>query len=331
MVHALNFASSVPDAELVAIVDPDPNAASRPARELGVDQVFCDLDQALGGVDFDAVCIGAPTFAHAEIAVKAAREGKHILCEKPMALTLAECDAMIDAAKESGVVLQIGFMRRFDESFVEAKRAVDSGAVGEPVLIKSLTRGPGLPGSWYYSVERSNGLLAEVNSHDFDTVRWFMGEEIASVFSRAGNFKCRELAERYPRLYDYVLVSIGFESSKMGLVEGACPAGYGYDSRLEVVCTEGLVFAGRLNEESVVVCSSGGGVAQPISSSWRRKFKDAYLAEDRHFVECVLGNSPPAVGGEEGRAAVHAVIAANLSITTGRPVRLSEVAAAKTE
>ena len=325
MVHARNFRARVPDASLVAIVDPNLSAASQAAADLEVDTVFDNLDTALSATDFDAVCIGAPTFAHADITVKAAKAGKHILCEKPMAVTLEECDEMIAAASEFGVVLQVGFMRRFDEDFVAAKQALERGDIGRPVLVKSLTRGPGLPAPWYFNIQKSNGLLAEVNSHDFDTLHWFMERNIDSVYAVAGNFKCHELKPDYPEFYDYATVSVMFDDGRMGFIDGGCPVDYGYDSRLEVVGTEGVIFAGKMNEESITVCSKANGVVQPISSSWRRKFKDAYLNEAMHFVDCIKGKHKPAVGGEDGKKALMAVLASNLSIRERRPVALREL------
>jgi|CZCA01.1.fsa_nt_gi predicted dehydrogenase len=325
MVHARNFRTCIPGASLVSVVDPNLAAASKAAAELEIDTIFDNLDTALSMADFDAVCIGAPTFTHADIAVKAARAGKHILCEKPMAVTLEECDKMIAAAQEAGVVLQVGFMRRFDEDFVAAKRAVERGDIGEPVLVKSLTRGPGLPAAWYFDIDKSNGLLAEVNSHDFDTVLWFMESGLDSVYAQAGNFKCHDLAQEYPRLYDYATVSLRFDNGRMGFIDGGCPVGYGYDARLEIVGTEGVVFAGKMIDESVTVCTKANGVVKPISSGWRRKFKDAYVKEDMHFVGCVQGGHEPAATGEDGKNALRAVLASNLSIKEKRPVALSEL------
>jgi predicted dehydrogenase len=306
-------------------VDSNPNAARCAGAELEVDRVFFDFGTAISTTDFDAVCVAVPTFAHADIAVKAAKAGKHVLCEKPMATTLEECNKMIAAASESGVVLQIGFMRRFDADFVAAKKAVERGDIGKPVLLKSLTRGPRLPAPWYFDTRKSNGLLAEVNSHDFDTLYWFTESNIDSVYAVAGNFKCHELKRDYPEFCDYATVSVTFDNGCMGFIDGGCPADYGYDSRLEIVGTEGVIFVGRVNEGSVTVCSKMNGAIQPIYSSWRRRFSDAYLNEAIHFVDCIKDKQEPIVGGEDGKKALTAVLASNLSIKEGRRVELIEL------
>lgn len=127
-----------------------------------------------------------PTKYHCEIVLEAARAGKHILCEKPMAMTVEECAAMEAETARCGVKLQMAFMRRFDQSFMQAKRVVDSGAVGDVVMVRSNTRGPSIPKPWMYDISRANVRWAEVNSHDIDTLRWFTGSEFASLYAIGG-------------------------------------------------------------------------------------------------------------------------------------------------
>lgn len=324
MVHALNFRRAIPEADLVAVVDSRPEVVEASARELGLERGYASLAEAADRVPFDAVVIGAPTFVHCQVTLEAAALSKHILCEKPMARTLEECDRMAEAAERAGVALQLGFMRRFDRNYQLAKAMVDSGEIGEVTLVRSVTRGPGLPPPWYYDFSRSNGLLAEVNSHDCDTIRWFGGSEVATVFAQAGAFYRPDIRDSHPAFHDCAVVSLRYESGRFGLIDGACPAGYGYDSRLEVTGTRGVVFVGQMHEESVVSCTKESGVVQPVSASWRVKYREAYLAEDRHFVECLLKGERPRVGSDEGKRALAIVLAANRSIATGTPVELAD-------
>jgi len=268
------------------------------------------------------VCIVTPTFTHCEIAVACANAGKHIFSEKPMAITPDECDRIITAVQNNHVKLQLGFMRRFDMNFQKAKQILDSGEIGDIVLVKSLTRGPGLPPKWYYSIETSNGLLAEVNSHDIDTLRWFTGSEFARVYAEAGNYRCSDLKGDYPDFYDTVVLNARFTDGKMGVIDGACPDVYGYDSRTEILGTKGVLFVGRIHDEAVISCTKDHGVTQPIMSSWRYLFRDAYLAEDEHFISCILNDEEPIVSGLDGKKAVEVVLAGNRSIKEGRAVNL---------
>jgi predicted dehydrogenase len=166
MIHVGNFLRSVPGARLVALADPMPETLRQAGEATGIGELFEDYRAVLARRDVNAVVIATPTALHEEIAVAAAGAGKHVLCEKPMAMTTASCDAIIAAAERAGVVLQIGFMRRFSDSFVQAKARVDAGEIGAVVQVRSLTHGPSYPRPWMFDLAKSNGPLAEVNSHD---------------------------------------------------------------------------------------------------------------------------------------------------------------------
>jgi predicted dehydrogenase len=321
-VHAGNLADYAARAEVAAIVDERPDSAAALAEQVGGAPTFAELDDALARSD--AVVISAPTFTHRDFAVRAAEAGKHVFCEKPMALTLAECDEMIAAAERAGVVLQIGFMRRFQPEFVEARRRIEAGDVGEPMVIKSLTRGPGLAPAWAWDLERSNGMLAEVNSHDFDSVRWLVGSDIERVYAEVANVKGPARGVEAADFYDNAVVSLRFGSGAIGTIDGTCPADYGYDARVEVVCSEGLLVVGDLRGQALVeVRDRDVGTVTPLHRTWPDRFRDAYRAEIRSFVDSALDGKAPAVGGGDGRAAVAAVLAANRSWKESRPVEVA--------
>jgi scyllo-inositol 2-dehydrogenase (NAD+) len=241
-----------------------------------------------------------------------------------MALTLGECDEMIAAAEAAGVTLQIGFMRRFQPEFVEARRRIEAGEIGEPMVVKSLTRGPGLPPPWAWEIDRSNGMLAEVNSHDFDCVRWLTGSNIERVYAETANRKGAERGVDAEDFYDNAVVSLRFAGGAIGTIDGTCPADYGYDARVEVVCSGGLLVVGDLRGQALIeVRDRDTGTVTPLHRTWPDRFREAYRAELRSFVDCALDRSPPSVGGADGRAAVAAVRAANRSWREGRPVEVA--------
>jgi len=322
MVHATNFKNNVPGASLVAIVDADLELAEKRAKDLSVDLFFSDLRQALERAEIDAICITTPTFTHAEIAIAVAKAGIHIFCEKPMALTLREAEEMIRAADEAGVKLQMGFMRRFDPAFRAAKERIEGGEIGSPMLVRSLTRGPGLPPRWACDLRTSNGMLAEVNSHDFDTIRWLAESEFERIYAEANTLKCFDLKEEFPGFYDNAIVSLRLKNGTLGIIEGGCPVDYGYDARAEVLGSEGVILIGELQEMAVVSCTKKSGLVASNFRGWRERFREAYIAEARHFVECIIKEEEPAVTGEDGKRALEGVLAANRSIETGRPVDL---------
>jgi len=329
MIHARNFAGRVAGAELVALVDTQRDALEESCRELGVRAAYLDYREALTDPAVDAVVVVVPTVFHSSVVTAAAAAGKHVLCEKPMAMTVPECDRMIDACGAAGVRLQIGFMRRFDDSFVAARQRIDAGEIGDVVLVKSLTHGPSVPQEWMYDIKASNGPLAEVNSHDIDTLRWFAGSEIEEVYAIGGNFRCPEARAAHPDFYDNVSMVCRFADGRQGFIDGAVSVGYGYDARAEIVGTRGVMFVGRIAQDGVVGCSTGAGIVRPFVKSWRNLFMDAYLGEDQAFIDCIRAGSEPRVRGIDGRMAVAVVNAGNLSIAERRPVRVEAAAAGR--
>jgi myo-inositol 2-dehydrogenase/D-chiro-inositol 1-dehydrogenase/scyllo-inositol 2-dehydrogenase (NAD+) len=320
MIHGRNYASGTPGAHLVALADPEQGILGKARRELGIERGHTDYRELLEDPDVDAVVVVAPTASHAEIVIQAAGAGKHVFCEKPMALNPAECRSMIEACRRAGVKLQIGFMRRFDAGFRQAKNQIDKGQIGDVVMVKSLTHGPSVPRRWMLDVSKSNGPLAEVNSHDIDTLRWFAGSEFAEIFALAGNYRCGDISGEYPDFYDTLLLSARFENGMMGCIDGAASVGYGYDARLEVLGTRGILFVGSLHGSTVVRCTPKEGITSEAVQSWRSLFSEAYRSEAAAFVRCILENGEPEVGGRDGLAAAVVVSAGNESIRSGAVV-----------
>jgi myo-inositol 2-dehydrogenase/D-chiro-inositol 1-dehydrogenase/scyllo-inositol 2-dehydrogenase (NAD+) len=243
-----------------------------------------------------------------------------------MALSIKECDEMSAAAERNGVILQLGFMRRFDPDFQAARARIEAGEIGRPMVVKSLTHGPGLPPAWARDLETSNGMLAEVNSHDWDATRWLAFSDPERVYAEVSNFKGEKLGVDTPDFYDTALVSIRFENGALGSISGVCPCDYGYDARVEIVGEKGLLQIGGIRGQSVVVCTDRNhGLVTPIFRSWPERFGSAYVREMKHFLDCIRSGSPPSVSASDGRWAVAGVLAATESFREQRSVRLAEV------
>lgn len=325
-VHANSLSHHIPEGELVAIVDSSLEALSAMADLYGLEQRYSSLDEALETSDFDAVVITTPTFTHADLAVRAAKAGKHVFLEKPMALSLEECDAIIAAAHASGVLLQVGFMRRFDPEFTTAAERIEAGEIGQPMMIKSLTHGPGLPPPWARDLKTSNGMLAEVNSHDWDTVRWLMGSDYERVYVEVANFKGDAHGIKTENFYDNALTSIRFKNGGLGSISGVCPCNYGYDARVEIVGEKGIMQIGELKGQALLICTDRDqGIITPIYRTWPQRFEWGYIREMKHFVECIQAGTQPKVGGIEGRWAVAGVLAGTRSFLESRPVTMKEI------
>ena len=323
--HSRAF-SNIPGGKIVAVVETVPQVREETAREFGIEHQFDSLEVALEKIEFDAVVITTPTPTHLPLAALAAENRKHIFLEKPMALTIADCDSILAVVEKNSVFLQLGFMRRFDPEFVAAFQRIEAGEIGQPMMIKTNTHGPGLPPAWARDLKTSNGMLAEVNSHDWDTLRWFMGSNLERVYTEVANFKGAANQVDTPNFYDNVLVNVKFESGALGMLSGICPCGYGYDARVEIVGEKGIMQIGELKGQAVVVCTDRDhGLVTPIFRTWPERFKWAYINELSHFVACIQDETPPRAGGMDGRWAVAGVLAGTKSFLEQRPVYLKEI------
>jgi predicted dehydrogenase len=327
--HSRSITRHVPGARVVALVDTVDQIREETGAEFGIEAQFQSLEEAIDKVSFDAVVITTPTPTHLPLSLLAANYGKHVFLEKPMALDLEECDQIIESARSNQVFLQLGFMRRFDPEFSAAAKRIEAGEIGQPMMVKSLTHGPGLPPPWARDLRTSNGMLAEVNSHDWDTTRWLMGSNHERVYTEIANFKGTARNVDTPNFYDNVLVNIRFESGGLGMISGICPCDYGYDARVEIVGDRGIMQIGELQGQAVVVCANREtGLITPIFRTWPERFAWGYIYEMEHFSDCIRNDDPPRVGGEEGRWAVAGVLAGTRSFLEERPVYLKEITGA---
>lgn len=324
--HSGTLKRYIPGGEVVALVDTQRSILDETGLAFGIEKRFTSLEEAIDKEEFEAVVITTPTFTHKALAVLAAEHGKHVFLEKPMAMDLDECDQIIDACNNNSVHLQLGFMRRFDPDFSLAFERIQAGEIGEPMLVKSLTHGPGLPPAWACDLKTSNGNLAEVNSHDLDATRWLMGSNPARIYLEVANFKGEERGVNSENYYDNMIASLKFESGGLGSISGVCPCDYGYDARMEIIGKKGIMVIGEMKNNALTIgIDRDTGLVTPIFRRWPDRFKMAYINEIEHFIISIQNDTPPEVSGEDGRWAVAGVLAGTRSLLEGRPVLLSEV------
>lgn len=325
MIHARSYSGNVRDAELIAMCDPFEENLKAACAEIPVKYRYTDYRDVMNNDEIDAVVVVTPTQFHKEIVIAAANAGKHVFCEKPMANDEAECDEMIKACEENGVKLQLGFMRRFDKSFRRGKELIDEGNVGDVAMIKSNTYGPSEPKEWMYDVRKSYGPIGEVNSHDFDTLRWYAGAEVKRIHAIGGNFRSPEQAEKYPEYYDTCCVLLEFENGVLGTITGAQYVKYGYDSRTEILGTKGIVKVGSQKTNEVELVTEDQKIRMDSMDSWRTLFKDAYVAEARAFIASIVNDTEPEVTGHDGKMALTLVNQGLRSLLEGRPIDIEYV------
>ena len=319
--HGETVGRRLPGARLVAVADPAPGVAERLAGSLGAAKSYTDPEAAFADPEVDAVVIAAPARFHADLVVAAAAAGKGVFCEKPMAMTIADVDRAIDAAATAGVVLQVGFNRRFAADWAAARALVDDGRLGTPRLLRSVTRDPG---GFDPARVAPDTIFNETLIHDFDTLRFLNpGAEAVEVHALADALVEPDWRDR--GLLDTAVVTVRFDNGAVGVAEACFEAAYGYDVRGEVFGSGGMATLGDGRRTGMTFSAAPGQLAETVRSD-QELLGDAYTAELAAFVDAVRGDAPVPVGGEDARAALGIALAAAKSVRDRRPVRVDEVA-----
>ena len=318
--HAENLARLVPKARLVGVADTNLERARAAAQELEVEHYYDSAEALAARQDVQAVMIATPAKFHAPAIQAAARAGKHIFCEKPLALTMEDADAALEAVRHAGISLQLGFMRRYDPAYAQAKESIETGEIGDPIIFKSIGRDTEAPPLAYFE-GGSNGTLFHDNTvHDFDLARWLMDDEVVEVHTYAAARALPQLAAL--GLFDSGVVNLRFAGGAIGNVESFLDARYGYDVRTEVVGTKGTIRVGSLGDTPVQVLSQSHRRRRNVNHFLVR-FADAYVLEMRDFVETILSDRLPRVTGLDGRQALAVVLAAVKSFRETRPIQVA--------
>ena len=316
--HGETVSRRLPGARLVAVADPAPGAADALARTLGADRAYTEVDEVWADPEVDAVVIAAPARFHADLVVAAAKAGKSVFCEKPMAMSLTDADRAVDAARSAGVVLQVGFNRRFAPDWRAARALLDEGRIGTPRLLRSVTRDPGgfdpariAPGT----------IFLETLIHDFDTLR-FLNPGAAAVEVYAVADALVEPDWRGRGLLDTAVVTVRFDNGAVGTAEACFEAAYGYDVRAEVFGPGGMATMGDGHRTTMTFSGASGRTTETVRSD-QELFPGAYTAELAAFADAVANGTPPPVTGEDARAALAIALAAAASAAAGEPVRVA--------
>ena len=317
--HAETVARRLPAARLVAVADPAPGAAERLAGALGADRAYADVAQLWDDPAVDAVVIAAPARSHADLVVAAAAAGKHVFCEKPMAVTLPDADRAIDAARAAGVVLQVGFNRRFATDWRAARALLDAGTLGTPRLLRSLTRDPG---GFDPSRVLPDTIFLETLIHDFDTLR-YLNPAAEAVEVYATGDALVEPAWRDRGLLDTAVVTVRFDNGAVAVAEACFEAAYGYDVRGEVLASGGMATMGDGRRNGMAFSGPAGRLVETVRGD-QELFSEAYTAELAAFVAAVHEGAAAPVTGEDARAALAIALAAAESVRSGRPMRVEK-------
>ena len=319
-VHCRNIVRQIPGAELVAVCDIRLEVAQAVADELGIQRVVKDYHELLADKNIEAILIATSTDTHAFIMKDVAAAGKHIFCEKPLALQLDKIDEALAEVKKAGVKLQVGFNRRFDKSYQKVHEIVASGEIGRPCILHIVNRDPDFPSMDFLRV--SGGMFLDLGIHDLDMIRYQMGEvdEVYATGAVLLNDELKEFGD-----IDTGLIMLKFANGAMGTIDNSRKAVYGYDQRLEVFCSNGTAMMENEKETAAIMGNRNGFTSAKPPYFFMQRYAPCYVEEVRQFIECIRDDKPTPTTGEDGRAAVVLGYAAIKSLRENRPVKISEI------
>jgi myo-inositol 2-dehydrogenase / D-chiro-inositol 1-dehydrogenase len=328
-IHCESYHRFVPDAEVVAVYTRNAEKAQSFAQKHGISQWYNDLDAIIQSSGADVIDICLPNFLHADATLKAAAAGKHIIIEKPLAVTLEEADAMISACKKAGVKLMYAEELCFAPKYERVRQMVNEGAIGEIYMLKQSEKHSGPHSDWFYDINLAGGgVLMDMGCHGIAWFRWMLKNARAkSVYATMSTVfhKQRTKAE------DNSVVIIEFENGVTGLVENSWAKHGGMDDRSEVYGTGGVVYADLFMGNAAIAYSKNGyGYAMEKADTtvgwtftiFEEAFNQGYPQELKHFIDCVQHNKEPLVTGEDGRAVLEIIYAAYASAAQGRKISL---------
>jgi len=317
--HADNLLSRVDGARLKAITDPfldEDWAASRNIPLTGKDHRIL-----LDDPEIDAILIGSPSAEHAPQMIECAEAGKHIFCEKPIALDPEIIRNALAEVDKSGVKLQVGFNRRFDPNFAAVQHQVASGALGDPHIIRITSRDPAPPPAEY--VAGSGGMFLDMTIHDFDMARFLSSSEVTEVHAYGAVLVDPEIGKAGD--IDTAVISLKFANGALGIIENSRKAVYGYDQRVEVFGAKGTAMADNNTPTSMIVLNESGTIRDKPLYFFLERYKTAFVSELQAFVDAIREDKPTLVSGKDGLVPVLIAMAAKESLKTGKPVQVVSV------
>lgn len=322
--HANNF-EYIKNSKVKAIVDKDEVSGKKLANDVNA-EYYNDYTMALEDKEVDAIIIATPILSHKKFIIEGIQAGKHVFCEKPLTLTMEDAYEIKNVIKNHDKKFQLAFMRRFDEDFLFAKNKIEEGAIGTPVYIRSTGRDPGLPPvpGWGAEPEKCGDISFELCSHDYDSIRWLLNDEVSEVYAKSNILSSHEEAKITggKMISDTLVISLQFSRGALGSIDGLLNIKYGYDARMEIVGDQGVLLVGTPNYNNVVM-GNNNKVLEAISSpSFIDRFKDAYVKETQHFISCIREDKEPKVGIKDGIEAVRIAYKVNQSIDLNKPVKL---------
>jgi len=320
-IHAANLANRINDTEVIVLSDIAEAECNRVAEQLNIPNTTANYEEVLQHPDVDAIAVCSSTNTHFDIIMKAADAGKHIFCEKPIDLSIDKIKQIETKVDKTGITFMVGFNRRFDADFAKIRELVTSGSVGDPHVLKITSRDPAPPPEDY--IRSSGGLFLDMTIHDFDMARFLIDSEVMEVYAQ-GRVLVDPVFEKAGDI-DTAVILLNYENGSLAVIDNSRQAVYGYDQRVEVFGSKGMVtVANNTPDTHVHIDSEGTHSALPLNFFMDR-YVDSYLTEMKAFVDCMKKKAEPPVTIRDGFMSVVIGIAANTSMKEHRPIRLEEI------
>jgi myo-inositol 2-dehydrogenase/D-chiro-inositol 1-dehydrogenase len=321
--HAENLAWHVPGARLVAACSPVKEERAWAAASLPELSLHADYDELLADASIDAVWLVTPTSLHARQIIAALRAGKHVFCEKPLSLDLAECDAVLEEhARHAHLHVMIGFVRRFDASYRDAFDSIAKGSIGRPFMVRSQTCDKNDPDGFFVRfAPTSGGLFLDCSVHDIDLARWLLGNPRARRVYASGTIAIHDGLRECGDI-DNGVGTIEFEDGRIAVLYASRTMAHGHDTQTEVIGTAGTLSVGRNPRANRVEIADANGMRNACTPTFFERFEDAFLREAQAFVALLADGRPTGLTLEDAREATRIGIAMRQAYESGRAVEL---------
>ena len=317
--HAENLIR-IPEVEIKAISDIFVDQIVDWAKGLGINKVTNDYKEIMNDPEIEAVFVCSSTDTHTQMIMEAAKAGKHIFCEKPISFDHRKTQAALQAVKEAGVKLQIGFNRRFDHNFKRVRELVSTGKIGDPHIIKITSRDPNPPSREYIGV--SGGMFIDMTIHDFDMARYLSGSDVEEVYVQ-GAVLIDPVFGEYGDV-DTAVITLKFKNGGIGVIDNSRKAAYGYDQRVEVFGSKGSITVKNDHPNSAELSTEEGVYLDKPKYFFLERYQEAFIEEVKLFADCILNEKEPPVNGNDGLQAEIIAHLAKKSLLEKRPVNIKE-------
>jgi inositol 2-dehydrogenase len=312
--YARYVAARLRGARLYAVADVRPEVAKAVAAETGAARAYTDHVELIADKAVDAVVVMTPTKHHGQVVIAAAKAKKAIFCEKPLTLDLDEGAVIEATVAKCRAFFQLGFMRRFDNAYVAAKRKIEEGVIGNPCLFKATSKDPLPPPVEFLRPASSGGIFLDMGIHDFDLARWFMGE-VKSVFSTGGVLAFPEVGEVGD--VDNGITTLNFVNGNIGIVHLSRTGIYGYCVDTEIMGSKGTLQIGYDQQTGLRVMTKDL-ISHDSVPGFYERFEQAYVSQLQNFIDNVQHDRPAPIVCKDGNNALRIAIAANRSWQSGK-------------